>query len=322
MDGTLTRTRRTGPPQPDRWHRPLLGLAVLSGLLALVVAVLAVADPQEVTGQDAWLKPLKFALSIGIYALTLAWLLGQVQRGRRAAGRAATVAVVGLLVEDVVIVRAAALGTTSHFNVSTPLSAALWSVMAVSIVVVWVATLVVAVTLFASPGPDAARTLAVRAAVVIALVGMALAFLMTAPTAAQQQDVQGVVGAHAVGVPDGGPGLPLLGWSTTGGDLRIPHFVGMHALQLLPLLLLGLELLSRRVSALRDVVVRRRLVLVAALSHSATTAVLTGQALAGQPVTQPAGAVLLAGLATAAGTVVAAAAVLGRARRAVRTGAR
>jgi len=41
---------------------------------------------------------------------------------------------------------------------------------------------------------------------------------------------------HAVGVPDGGAGMPVTHWSTEGGDWRAVHFLGMHGIQVLPLL--------------------------------------------------------------------------------------
>ena len=286
-----------------RAHRPLFLLATAMAALSAVALVGLLIDDRTITGIPLWAKPLKFALSVGIYSLTFSWLIGQLGRWRRLAWWSGTVAAVFLGVEMVVIVWQALRGTTSHFNVSTPFDQTIWSVMAGSIALVWVATLVVAVVLFANPGPDRARTLTIRAAAVISLVGMALGFLMTTPTAAQIEAGASIVGAHTVGFADGGPGLPLLGWSTIGGDLRIPHFVGMHALQLLPLLLILLELASRRFPVLQDSRVRARLMTLAAAGYAAVVALVTWQALRGQSIVAPDAPTLLtaAGIALAVG---------------------
>jgi hypothetical protein len=41
---------------------------------------------------------------------------------------------------------------------------------------------------------------------------------------------------HSVGAWNDNSNLFIVGWSRTVGDLRVAHFLGMHALQLLPLL--------------------------------------------------------------------------------------
>lgn len=41
--------------------------------------------------------------------------------------------------------------------------------------------------------------------------------------------------SHTVGASDGSEGYYFLNWSKKFGDLRISHFLGMHALQVLPL---------------------------------------------------------------------------------------
>lgn len=285
--------------RPTTWHRPLLWLAALMTVLAVVASIGAIIDPRELLGTNLWFKPLKFAISIAIYSVSLSWLLGLLQRRRRFFWMLGTITVVGLIAEMVVIVGAAALGTTSHFNVSGPLQTALWSLMAVSITIVWAIILIVSIALFRADLGDRARTVAIRAGAVLAVVGMGLAFLMTSPNAQQLADFQGVAGAHAVGIADGGPGIPILGWSTVAGDLRIPHFVGMHALQFFPLLALGLELASRRIGILRSAEVRRRVIWVSVAAFAATVGVLTWQALSGQSIVQPGGAILVTGIGVA-----------------------
>jgi hypothetical protein len=305
---------RSTIPQMSAGSRPLFWLAAAMAMLAVVCTVGLLVDPRMLDGAPLWAKPLKFSLSVLIYSVTLSWLIGLVRRGRRVVGVAVTVAAIFLTVELVIIAGVAAMGGRSHFNVSTPLATTLWSIMATSIVLVWLATLVVAGVLFRAQLGDRARTLAIRAGLVLALIGMALGFLMTSPTAQQLDDFQGIAGAHTVGVPDGGAGLFLLGWSTEAGDLRIPHFVGMHALQLIPLAALVLELAARRVAVLREPAVRARLMWVAIGLYAGVLVLLTAQALAGQSIVRPDGPVLVAGIAlfstafVAAGLLVAAAA--------------
>ncbi|WSJ91169.1 hypothetical protein OG430_21185 [Streptomyces sp. NBC_01304] len=275
-------------------------------VLALVSAGGLVVDDRVLVGSPIWFKPFKFAVSLVAYALSLAWLLSLFPPGRRqrVSRRAGTVVAVTSTIEMVIIVGQVIRGRRSHFNHETPLDDALFNTMAVSIVALWLATLVIAVLLLRTRITDRASAWAMRSGIALALAGAAVGFLMTQPAPGQQREGSKVVGAHSVGVPDGGPAMPLTGWSTTGGDLRIPHFFGMHALQLLPLAVMVLAALAPRLPRLRDGGVRLRLVQVASATYAATFALLTWQALRGQPLLRPDGMTLGVTGVVAVGAVV------------------
>lgn len=301
-----------------RRNRPLTFIGVAMGAVLVVAAAGLVFDHQVITGAPAWLKPAKFAVSIAIYSFTLAWLLTFVEGRSRLVRAASWVTAVALGLEMVIIAGAAALDTTSHFNVSTPLHTALWSVMASAIVATWVANLVVGVLLLRQKLPDAAFAWSLRWGVAISAVGMGVAFFMTSPTAQQLTAAHATgsmtaAGAHSVGVPDGGPGLPVLGWSTVGGDLRIPHFIGLHGLQVLPLL--GF-LLVRYAPAL-TAGARTRLVFTAALGYLGLVVLTTWQALRGQSLVHPDGLTMAAFAALVVAVAVAATISLTGTRRSI-----
>ena len=248
-------------------------------------------------------KPLKFAASFGLYAVTLAWMASLVHRGRRVATVTGWVLVVLSALEMVIIVGQAARGVRSHFNDDTPFDQALFSVMGSAVAVIWLATAVLAVVVVRQRIADRVVAWSVGLGLLVSLLGMGVGLLMTGQPGG---------GAHSVGVPDGGPGLPLVGWSTTGGDLRVGHFVGLHALQVIPLLGAVLAAVPRRVLPERA---RLRLVLVAAAGYLGIVGLLTWQALRGQPLLAPDAATL-----AAAGVLLAA--VVGGAALAVVTGRR
>jgi hypothetical protein len=261
---------RTVLADARRGHPGLYGLTVAMAALALVTAVLAVVDQRVLLGAPLWFKPLKFSLSIALYGAALAWMLSRLPG--RAMWRAGWVIVVGAVLEMVIIVGQAARGVRSHFNDDSALDAALYSTMGATIVVVWLATVAIALRFLRERSDDRVTASAVRLGLLVGLAGMAVGFLLSAN------------GGHAVGVPDGGPGLFFVGWSTTGGDLRIGHFVGMHALQVLPLLAAGLAALGRD---RLDETARVRIVQVAAAGYAGLVVLVTWQALRGQALLAP-----------------------------------
>jgi hypothetical protein len=287
------------------------GLLMLGALAGTLVGL--AVDPRIITGAPAWLKPTKFALSIAIYTFTLAWIFSLIPgwlRTRRIVGW--TTAVV-MVLEMAIISLQAFRGTTSHFNVSTLFDGVLFSVMGTAIVVQTVSSIAVAVALWRHPFGDRALGWALRLGMTITIVGAFTGGLMTRPTrqqldAARAGERMLIAGAHTVGAPDGGPGLPGTGWSTEHGDIRVAHFVGLHALQVLPIVAI---LLARR--RVRDAV-RTRLIVVAGGSYAALFGILMWQALRGEPLFAPDAVTLTVLGSWMAGTAVAAAASVLRAR--------
>jgi hypothetical protein len=306
----------------DRLWQASPPLTVVGALMLVAAGASCVGmlvDPRVISGAPAWLKPFKFAVSTSIYSLTLAWIFGWLSnwpRLRRVVGW--TTAIVFVL-EVALIDLQAWRGTTSHFNVSTAANAVIFFAMGVAILVQTLVSVGVAVALWRERFIDRALGWALRLGMTLTIVGAMTGPLMTRPTAAQLADARAgnrmtISGAHSVGGPDGGPGVPVTGWSREHGDLRVAHFVGLHAIQALALVAIGLRRWRRPAP------VRVRAVLAAAASYAALFLLLLWGALRGRSVVPPDAAALASFVIWAAATVIVLAWIGVRSRPASRGG--
>ncbi|QFZ24782.1 hypothetical protein EKG83_39310 [Saccharothrix syringae] len=268
---------------------------------AVGCGVAMLVDGRTLQGAPLWLKPFKFTVSLAVYSATLSWLLSLPHRGRRWTRGLGTASAVILVFDVGVVVMQAARGTFSHYNQSDDaFNELVGHAFGKSIPIMFLLNVALALVLsfqrFATPDVR----WAVRSGLYLAVLGMFSGYLMafqldkrvTATDAAGRQ-VE-LVGGHSVGVPDGGPGMPVTAWSTTGGDLRVPHFVGMHGLQAMVLLAAALTALGLAERT------RVRLVGVVAVGYLGLFCTLTWQALRGEPLVHPGGATLVALAAVAA----------------------
>ena len=247
------------------WHdEPRLVWFALTMLAAMVPAAIGLGlDERVLRGVNVWVKPLKFMAAVALLALTTAWFAGQLPAAVRR--RRAYAALVWTLIaaggfEVGYITLQAALGQASHYNVGDAFHGLMYTLMgfgalALTATQPWLAWLV---WRHGDRGVAPPYRLAV-------LLGLVLTFALGATVGMLLGGLQPPVGA----------GLPVVGWSRIGGDLRVAHFVGIHAGQVLPLI--GYALATRR---LRGAVAG---VWLAAGLWTALWAVTLVQALQGRP---------------------------------------
>lgn len=190
-----------------------------------ITAVLWMTTSLQINNINAWIKPLKFFLSSAILMWTLAWYIGYLAPSR-AVGGFVWVTVLVFVFEVGYISLRASQGQLSHFNISTPLNGMLFALMGIAITVFTLYTAYIGWLFFTTDFPQlpAHYVWAIRLGIVLFVIFAFEGGMMAARL------------GHTVGSADGTPGLPLLNWSLTHGDLRVAHFIGMHALQVLPLL--------------------------------------------------------------------------------------
>ncbi|WP_026707458.1 hypothetical protein [Flavobacterium frigidarium] len=202
----------------------LFYFGLLCLLLSVICIVLTKTTSTQLHGVNAWFKPFKFAVSLGLYSWTMAWYCHYLSDFNTTPFNWTVIILFGL--ELLYIIFQASKGQLSHYNTSTPTYSLLYSLMGLVAAVVTLYTACIGLLFFTQSFPELPSyyVWSIRLGILIFVVFSFEGGLM------------GSRMNHSVGAINDNSNMWLIGWSKTVGDLRVAHFIGMHALQLLPLL--------------------------------------------------------------------------------------
>ncbi|MFQ3575588.1 MAG: hypothetical protein SNJ77_04040 [Cytophagales bacterium] len=193
-------------------------------LFSMLFLILAKTTTTQVYGVNAWYKPFKFAFSTLTFAWAMAWYCYYLPDFNIKLFNWSIIILLGF--EIVYIAIQASKGQLSHYNLSTSFYATMYSLMALAATLATLYTAYVGFLFFKNSFPDLPNYYiwAIRLGIVIFVIFSFEGFVMGSRL------------NHSVGALNHNSNLFILGWSNTVGDLRVSHFIGMHALQVLPIL--------------------------------------------------------------------------------------
>ena len=200
-------------------------LALSAGLF--ICAALMLIDQRLFNGVSVWDKPAKFFLSLAVQFATVSWalsLLPAQQRISRGVKFAVTAMSIAAWFEMAYMVFRASRGEASHFNATSIFAQVMYAMMGLGALTLTSTAFFIGFLVW----NHRKQGLITEAAGLGLMIGMVLATVAGGYMSAQTSHWVGgeLSDAHGIG---------LFTWSTTGGDLRVAHFVGMHVAQVLPL---------------------------------------------------------------------------------------
>lgn len=205
-------------------NETLFYFGLICFLFSVVCLLLARYSSVQVYNVNAWYKPFKFAFSTFTFVWAMAWYCYYLPSFNIHLFN--WTILILLSFEIAYIALQASKGQLSHYNLSTPVYATLYSLMALAATLVTLYTAYVAYLFFKNSFPDlpAYYVWAIRLGMILFVIFSFEGFLMGARL------------NHSVGAVNDNSNWFILGWSKTVGDLRVAHFIGMHALQVLPII--------------------------------------------------------------------------------------
>ena len=249
-------------------QRPLMLAGFGFLIVTAILASLMLFDSTQILGINRWIKPIKFSTSSAIFLLIVAVYLFYL-KGFGTSQKIIAWGTIAIMIAEVfLIIMQSARGTTSHFNVSTGFDGLVYAGMGLMIVTNTLLIVYLTILYFRADFelPNAI------------IWGMRLGLIVFLLGSIQGGYMSSQIG-HAVGAVDGGAGLPFVNWSTIGGDLRVAHFLGLHALQIIPLFAVALVYFQSRISIIKPTI----FTVIFALLYFGAFSLLFVQALLGKP---------------------------------------
>jgi hypothetical protein len=238
---------------------PLLWRAsVLLGIGALVCLAAQFFDARLFQGVNTWDKPTKFFVSLAVQLTTVAFALSFLKSPTRGVTTASWLLVGAAWFEAIYIVYRGANGEASHFNNSTAFASIMYGLMGVGSLMLTGTSAFMGWRVWQRRDGNLMQEAAGFGLMLGAFLGTISASILSSSQ----------TGHFINGDLTDATGLPIFHWSTTGGDWRVGHFIGLHAAQFLPL------------AALSE---NRRIVFAAAIFVSLLTVFAMAQAFMGVP---------------------------------------